>query len=248
MPTTHRIVFTLACAFASTAVAQTPCPAVNDVLVTNGVVHTMDANDTIVESVRVVGDRVAAVGSGRLGATRCTRVIDVDGRTVVPGLIDNHNHIVLLGLRPGHDTRLESAASIEDVVALVAARAADLPQGEWITSIGGFDINQFVPPPDAPRFPTLAELDTAAPEHPVYIQQSFAGPSVTNSLGKRFFENAGTLRAAQTPNARRSEARHTRRAALRRELRHHDAFGPRRFPGHGHGGRRCRALRPLSRV
>ena len=208
MPTTHRIVFTLACAFASTAVAQTPCPAVNDVLVTNGVVHTMDANDTIVESVRVVGDRVAAVGSGRLGATRCTRVIDVDGRTVVPGLIDNHNHIVLLGLRPGHDTRLESAASIEDVVALVAARAADLPQGEWITSIGGFDINQFVPPPDAPRFPTLAELDTAAPEHPVYIQQSFAGPSVTNSLGKRFFGSAGIEVGAdgamaggfQTPN------------------------------------------------
>ncbi|HEY7671301.1 MAG TPA: amidohydrolase family protein [Gammaproteobacteria bacterium] len=207
MQTTHRIVLTVAFAFAGSAFAQT-CPDVNDVLVTNGVIHTMDANDTIVESVRIVGDRVAAVGRGRLGATRCTNVIDVGGRTVVPGLIDNHNHIVLLGLRPGHDTRLESAASIDDVVTFVKARAASLPAGEWITSIGGFDINQFVPPPGAPRFPTLAELDSAAPEHPVYIQQSFAGPSVTNTLGKRFFANAGIEVGAdgamaggfQTPN------------------------------------------------
>jgi predicted amidohydrolase YtcJ len=209
MQTTHRLVLTLVCvgAVANTAGAQT-CPDVNDVLVTNGVIHTMDGDDTIVESVRVIGDRVAAVGSGRLGATRCTEVIDVDGRTVVPGLIDNHNHIVLLGLRPGHDTRLESAASIEEALTLVTARAAELPRGEWITSIGGFDINQFVPPPGAPRFPTLAELDSAAPDHPVYIQQSFAGPSVTNTLGKRFFEGAGIEVGAdgamaggfQTPN------------------------------------------------
>jgi predicted amidohydrolase YtcJ len=46
----------------------------------------------------------AAVGDGRLGATRCTQVVDMRGRTAVPGLIDNHNHVVLLGLRPGLDT------------------------------------------------------------------------------------------------------------------------------------------------
>jgi predicted amidohydrolase YtcJ len=207
MQITQRLVLSLVCAGVGTAAAQT-CPDVNDVLVTNGVIHTMDGNDTIVESVRILGDRIASVGSGRLGATRCTEVIDVDGRTVVPGLIDNHNHIVLLGLRPGHDTRLESAASIEDALTLVTARAAELPRGEWITSIGGFDINQFVPPPGAPRFPTLAELDSAAPDHPVYIQQSFGGPSVTNTLGKRFFETAGIEVGAdgalaggfQTPN------------------------------------------------
>jgi predicted amidohydrolase YtcJ len=175
---------------------------------TNGVIHTLAADERIVASVRVIGDRFAATGRGRLGATRCTEVIDLKGRTVVPGLIDNHNHIVLLGLRPGHDTRLESAVSIGDVQALLGARAAQLPAGEWLTSIGGFDINQFVPPPGAPRFPTLAELDAVTPSHPVFIQQSFAGPSVANSLAKRFFEQAGIEVGAdgaiaggfQTPN------------------------------------------------
>jgi predicted amidohydrolase YtcJ len=168
-----------------------PCPAVRDVLLTNGRIHTMDVSDNVVESVRIVGDRFAEVGTTRLPTSRCTRTIDLEGRTAVPGLIDNHNHIVLLGLRPGHDTRLESAASIGDVLAMLAARAAALPAGEWITSIGGFDINQFVPPPGMPRFPTLAELDSVTPNHPVYIQMSFAGPSVTNTRGKQFFQQAG---------------------------------------------------------
>jgi hypothetical protein len=167
------------------------CPEMRDVLLANGSIHTMDAADRVVASVRVIGDRIAAVGDGRLGASRCTEVIDLRGRTVVPGLIDNHNHIVLLGLRPGHDTRLESAASIGDVLALLAARAGGVPAGEWLTSIGGFDTRQLVPPPGTPRFPTLAELDSVTPQHPVYLQQSFAGPGATNSLGKRFFERAG---------------------------------------------------------
>src|SRR5690606_7588168 len=103
------------------------CPETQDLVLTNGVVHTMN-DDGIASAVRIVGDRIAAIGDGRLGATRCTEVVDLRGRTVVPGLIDNHNHIVLLGLRPGHDTRLESAASIDEVLELLAARAASVPE------------------------------------------------------------------------------------------------------------------------
>jgi predicted amidohydrolase YtcJ len=177
----------------SASAAETGCPAVRDVLLTHGAIHTMDAADHVVGSVRILGDRIVATGNGRLGATRCTQVIDVRGRTVVPGLIDNHNHVVALGLRPGHDTRLESATSIADVLALIGARTQELPAGEWITAIGGFDINQFVPAPGVPRFPTLAELDRVAPSHPVYLQMSFAGPGATNSAGKRFFESKGIV-------------------------------------------------------
>ena len=183
------------------------CPAVRDVLLTHGAIHTMDAADHVVRAVRILDDRIVATGNDRLGATRCTQVIDLRGRTVVPGLIDNHNHVVALGLRPGHDTRLESAASIADALTLIGARTREVPAGEWITAIGGFDTNQFVPAPGAPRFPTLAELDAVAPSHPVYLQMSFAGPGVTNSAGKRFFESKGivvgpdgALAGGATPN------------------------------------------------
>ena len=51
------------------------------------------------------------------------QVINLGGRTAIPGLVDNHNHFILLGLRPGHDTRLETAASIADVQAAIRARS-----------------------------------------------------------------------------------------------------------------------------
>lgn len=177
-------------ALAAPALAQQPACAENDLLLVNGRIHTMDADGTVVSSVHVVGDRFAAVG-GEPAPTACTETIDLEGRTAIPGIIDNHNHIVLLGLRPGHDTRLENAHSIEAVLETLEAKAATLPAGEWITSIGGFDINQFVAPPAEPRFPTLAELDGVTPDHPVYIQLSFAGPAVTNSAGREFFTSRG---------------------------------------------------------
>ena len=101
MPHAIKLSFlALAVVAAGTANAQSDCTAVNDVLLTGGVIHTMDADGTVVESVHIVGDRIAATGNGRLGATDCAEVIDLNGRTAVPGVIDNHNHIVLLGLRP----------------------------------------------------------------------------------------------------------------------------------------------------
>src|SRR5690606_2448554 len=150
----------------------------------------MDSEDRIVSAVHILGDKFAAVG-GSPQPTACTETIDLGGRTAVPGLIDNHNHIVLLGLRPGHGTRLGNAHSIEAGPETLAAKAAEVPAGGWLTSIGGFDINQFVPPPGEPRFPTLEELDRATPDHPVYIQMSFAGPAVTNSRGREFFTARG---------------------------------------------------------
>jgi predicted amidohydrolase YtcJ len=170
------------------ASAQVPagCENIHDLLFVNGRIHTMDAANRVASSVRVVGDRFVAV-DGRQRADRCTVTIDLKGRTAIPGIIDVHNHIILLGLRPGHDTRLENARSISAVLDTLAAKTAALPAGEWITSIGGFNINQFTTPPEPPRFPTLAELDSVTPDHPVYLQQGFAGPAVTNSRGRAFF-------------------------------------------------------------
>jgi predicted amidohydrolase YtcJ len=168
------------------------CKAGRSLSLVNGKIHTMDAKDRVVSSVLIRTGRFAAVGhDGHPGHDPCTRVINLRGRTVVPGIIDNHNHIVLLGLRPGHDTRIENARSIAEVLGTFAARAKEIPAGQWLTALGGFNINQFTPPPAPPRMPTLQELDGVTPNHPVLIMQGFNGPTATNSLGKAFFQPLG---------------------------------------------------------
>jgi len=154
----------------------------------NGKIHTMDDKNRVVSSVVIRNGRFTAVGHGGSdGDGDCVREINLRGRTAVPGIIDNHNHIILLGLRPGHDTRIENARSIQQVLDTFTARAREVPAGEWLTALGGFNISQFTPPPAAPRMPTLQELDSVTPKHPVLVMQGFSGPTVTNSLGRAFF-------------------------------------------------------------
>src|SRR5436190_1633729 len=105
--------------------------------------------------------------------------------------------ILLNGNRPGYHTPLENAYSIADIQAMYAARAAGIPAGAWITTIGGFNQNHFWPPSEpTPRLPTLAELDAAVPNNPAFILQGFTGPTSTNTLGKNFFEANGVVVAA----------------------------------------------------
>jgi predicted amidohydrolase YtcJ len=176
--------------------ARRTAPAGNLILA-NGHIHTMDSARTVASVVAIRDGFVVYVGHSVDAAERQftdpPRVIDLHGRMALPGLIDCHNHIVLMGNRPGNHTPLENAYSIADVQALYAARAATLPPSpnppvsadNFITTIGGFSTNQFA----ELRLPTLAELDAAAPNNPVYISQGFTGPSTTNTLGKIFFEN-----------------------------------------------------------
>src|SRR5688500_12294596 len=78
--------------------SQDPCTWSRDLRLVNGRVHTMDRRSSIVDEVTIQQGRFAAVGRDRnLRLNPCTRTIDLAGRSVVPGLIDNHNHIVLLG-------------------------------------------------------------------------------------------------------------------------------------------------------
>ncbi|MEP7351710.1 MAG: amidohydrolase family protein [Acidobacteriota bacterium] len=164
------------------------CGGSGDLRLINGKIHTMAATDTVVSEVTVQDGKITAIGStGDQRRGPCTQTIDLGGRTVVPGLIDNHNHIVLLGLRPGYDTRLETAASIADVQTLIRARALVVPANGFITAMGGWNQVQF----KEKRMPTLAELDAADPTHPVIVYQAFTGPAATNTLGKRFFADKG---------------------------------------------------------
>ncbi len=165
--------------------AADPCADSRDLRLTNGHIVTFDAKNTIATQVTIQNGRFAAIGpAANLRLNPCTKTIDLKGRTVVPGLIDNHNHIVLLGMRPGHDIRLETPASIPELQDMLRARAKTVPAGEFITALGDWNIKQFA----EKRLPTLAELDAALPNHPFIMNGS--GTAV-NSLAKTFFESKG---------------------------------------------------------
>jgi len=172
----------------------------------NGKIHTMDANNTIATVIAINDGQIVYVGNSQADALRqgnfgaaLTNVhsIDLHGRMAIPGLIDCHNHFVLLGNRPGYHTPLEQSYSIADVQATYRRRATTVPKGEFITTIGGFHPNQFT----ELRLPTLSELDAAAPNHPVFISTGFSGPSTTNSLGRSILSSLpGNLSVSIAPS------------------------------------------------
>ncbi|MBB5790473.1 amidohydrolase [Jiangella mangrovi] len=156
-----------------------------DLVLTNGRIHTMDDNATVVRAVAIRDGRIVAVGNSVPNPGSNGRSINLRGATVVPGLIESHTHFVSLANRPGHHVaQLELARTIAEVQGFLAARRPDVPEGQFITALGGWHPRQWT----EQRLPTLAELDAAVPDRPVFLLQTFSGPSVTNTLGKQFFE------------------------------------------------------------
>ena len=149
----------------------------------------MDASDSVVSVVAIQDGQIVYVGNSEGEAlenfSSAPATIDLEERVAVPGLIDCHDHMVLFGNRPGYHTPLENAYSVADVQETLRSRASGVPNGSFITTIGGFHPNHF----EQTRLPTLAELDEALPEHPAFISVGFAGPAITNTLGRAFFES-----------------------------------------------------------
>jgi len=160
-----------------------PTPELNLV---NGKIYTMDSRNTIARAVSIRNGRFVTVGNTAPGRGPNTRVIDLKGRTVVPGIIEGHIHSVSLANRPGYHTILENTTSIREIQETLAARRKDVPEGQWITSMGGWHPNQWA----EHRHPTRRELDDAVPDRPVLLYERFTGPCATNSLGKAFFDAA----------------------------------------------------------
>ena len=150
-----------------------------DLALVNGEIHTLDQHDTVVDSLLIRDGRFARVGGVRhIGDD--AQVINLRGRTVIPGIVDNHVHFIRIGNAVGHDERrLESAFTIAAAQEVIRARAKGVPEGEFITALAGIVRRQFQP---EGRFPNLAELDDAAPKHPVLISELAFGQA--NSLGR----------------------------------------------------------------
>ena len=163
----------------------TPPPTADETLaLVNGRIHTMDARNTLARVVTIRNGRFIAVGDVVPRNVPNMRTIDLGGRTVVPGLIEPHVHIVSLANRPGYHTILENTSSIREIQETLAARRKDVPQGQWITSMGGWIPNQWA----ERRRPTRRELDEAVSDRPVLLYERFTGPAITNSLGKKLFD------------------------------------------------------------
>lgn len=171
-------VLLLSCAIP--AFAQDACAGSSDLRIVNARIHTMDAKNTILNEIAIQDGKFSTASK----LSPCTKTINLRGRAVVPGLIDNHNHIVLFGMRPGHDVRIETAASIAEVQAILRERAKELPPGAFITTLGDWNAKQFA----EKRAPTMEELDQALPNNPYVMNGS---GTITNSLGKKFFESKG---------------------------------------------------------
>ena len=150
--------------------AQAPAP---DLILTNGKIITVDERFTIAQAVAVRGDRIVAVGSNdeiAAMAGPATRRIDARGRAVIPGLIDNHMHLLRYGTTWQHEVRWDGVESRTQALALLRARAASTPRGQWIYNLGGWAVEQFA---DNPAPFSAAELDAVVPDHPVLLQASY---------------------------------------------------------------------------
>ncbi|MFC9600831.1 amidohydrolase [Peribacillus butanolivorans] len=151
-----------------------------DIVFINGEVITVDQRNKVVEAVAVKGNRVSAVGSNRevkdfIGEE--TKVIDLQGKTLLPGFIDAHIHLILYGVNQlAVSCKDEHIKSIEDLLNDLKEKASTIPKGEWIRAWG---FNETVV--KEKRYPTIAELDAISVEHPIIVSRTCSHISVVNS-------------------------------------------------------------------
>lgn len=144
-----------------------------DMILLNGKIVTVDDFFSIQEAVAIRGERITAVGSNAVieaMAGPATRSVDLGGRTVIPGLIDNHNHVIRATEYWPNEARLDGITSRLEALAVLEAKANALPEGEWLMSLGGWTENQFIG--NKADF-TLEELDEIAPGRPAFIQSTY---------------------------------------------------------------------------
>jgi predicted amidohydrolase YtcJ len=156
-----------------------------ELILTNGRFVTLDDSKREAAAVAIQGGRFVAVGSDaavRPLADGGTRVIDLQGRLALPGLIDNHLHLIRGGLNFNLELRWDGVHSLADAMQMLRRQVAVTPPPQWVRVVGGFTEHQFA----EKRLPTIAELNAVAPDTPVFVLH----------LYDRALLNAAALRAA----------------------------------------------------
>jgi predicted amidohydrolase YtcJ len=185
----RSILVWLAATWSVAASAQTA-----DLVLMNGKIVTVDDRFTIAQALAVKGERVIAVGSNadieKLKGP-ATQVVDLQRRSVIPGLIDNHAHYMRAAEYWHREVRLDGITSHKQALDLIREKVAESKPGEWIAVLGGWAEEQFT---DEPRGFTRQELDAIAPNNPVALQLFYF----------RVYANSAALKAmgidANTPD------------------------------------------------
>ena len=170
-----------------------------DLIITNARIYTVDENRPVVDAMAIREGRIVATGPQRGVMTLRgpnTQVLDLHGRTVIPGMIDAHVHLLNLG-NSLRNVDLVGTSSYDEVVARVAARAKDTPAGTWI--IGrGWDQNDW----GVTQFPTHDALSRAVPNHPVVLTRIDGHATLVNAAAMRA---ASVTAQTQDPSGGRIE-------------------------------------------
>ena len=165
---------------AAGAQASLPAPVaagtgLADLILTNGKIITVDAAFTVAQAIAIAGDRILAVGSDAAMARvsgPTTRVVDLKGKAVIPGITDGHAHMDREALRSVFPA-LGRVRSVRDIQDRIAELARAKQPGEWIVTMPIGDPPYYFDVPDIlaeKRWPTRQELDAAAPNNPVFIR------------------------------------------------------------------------------
>jgi len=155
-----------------------------DLILRNARFTTLDRSNPHASAVAITGGVFIAVGQEQDVmplAGPSTRVIDLKGRRVLPGLIDNHLHIIRGGLNFNMELRWDGVRSLADAMAMLKRQVAVTPPPQWVRVVGGFTAHQF----EEKRLPTIEEINAVAPDTPVFLLH----------LYDRALLNAAALRA-----------------------------------------------------
>src|SRR5262249_39031413 len=141
--------------------------AAADLILHRGAFTTLAPTHPTATAVAIRDGRFLAVGAGQevmaLAGPK-TKVVDLKGRRVLPGLIDNHLHIIRGGLNFNMELRWDGVRSLADAMGLLKRQVAVTPPPQWVRVVGGFSEHQF----EEKRLPTIEELNAVAPDTPVF--------------------------------------------------------------------------------
>jgi predicted amidohydrolase YtcJ len=139
-----------------------------NLILRNGLFTTLDRSRPAATAAAVTDGRFSAVGADQdvmPSASPATQIIDLRGRRVLPGLIDNHLHIIRGGLNFNMELRWDGVRSLADAMSMLKRQVAFTPPPQWVRVVGGFTEHQFA----EKRLPTIDELNAVAPQTPVFI-------------------------------------------------------------------------------